>query len=180
MPPLLLPLLEALAPLLKKRDTWYILAIAMLCCLLGLERRRAAADEAALAQRPAVSDSAKVSTDLHEEKGKVTIVERFLPAPPATAACPDPKPQLAERQITREPSVIDRKTDTQTAHAEIPACPAAPPEPWREVDAILDPFAPSKLVGLGGSVTLKRHFVLGAGGRVDRGGEGHAFVGVRF
>jgi hypothetical protein len=180
MPPLLLPLLEALAPLLKKRDTWYILVIVMLACLLGLARRRAAADEAALAARPAISDSAKVATEVHEEKGKVTIVERFAPAAPATAACPSPRPQLVERDIVREPTVIDRQTQSETAHSERPACPAAPPRPWREAGVLLDPLAPTKLVGLDGSVTLWDRWVVGVGGRFDRGGEAHARLGVRF
>jgi hypothetical protein len=180
MPPLLLPLLEALAPLLKKRDTWYILVIVTLLCLLGVERRRAAADEAALAARPTVQDTAKVASDVHEEKGKVTITERYAPSPPASAACPNPQPQLLAREIVREPTVIDRKTESETAHSERPSCPAAAPAPWREASVLVDPTAGTKLVGLDGSITLWDRMVLGIGGRFDRGGEGHARVGVRF
>lgn len=171
--------LGALAPLLKKWETWVVLTLlVVLLYVLSLQRQLAAAN-AALAARPTVSDTAKTATDFHEEKGKVTIVERFLPAPAATVACPNPKLQLAERDTIREPSVIDRKTESENAHTEAPACPAALPAPWRYAGAVVDPFAPTKLVGLRGGVTLYNRVDLGVSARTQPNtitGD----VGIRF
>lgn len=178
--PLLVPVLQFFAPLFKRLDTYLVLLIVLLALAFNHARHRADAAEAALAARPAVSDTARKETDLHVERGKVTVVERFLPAPPASAACPDPKPQLAERVTTRDPSVIDRTTQAEQTHAEAPACPAAAAAPWRYAGVLADPTSASKLVGLYGGVTLKDRLDLGVGLRFSPHAEIQGQAGIRF
>jgi hypothetical protein len=171
MPPLLLDLL---APLLRKRDTWYLVVILVLLFFLVLARSALKAANAALAARPAVHTEAEQKVQVVRVAGPVKVETKTVYVPGTTQV------QYVERVVERAPVTTTTEKESEIVKDVRPACPPAPARPWREASVLVDPLATSKLVGLDGSVTLGDRLVLGAGGRIDRGGEGHARIGVRF
>lgn len=161
-------LVEAVAPLFKKRDTWYILLIVLLALAFDHARHRADAAEAVVDSRPKIETHIETKTVTVVKQGPERIVEKIV------------KGEIIERVVYKDASETTTGTERALDKNVTPACLPASAIPWREVSAAVDPTSTSKLVGLDGSVTLGGRFVLGAGGRFDRGGEGHARLGVRF
>lgn len=180
-----LSLLETLAPLLKRRDTYYFLAIAVLAFLLRQARATVKADAALLAERPKVEDKIEFKSDIDRKEGPVKIVRVYAPAPPAAAgACPSAPaaPVLLSETIERGPVETIAVKERAEEKTVTPACPA-PAEAddhWRSMGVMADPLSEHKLVGLYGGVTLKKRLDLLLGLRLEPRTEGSFQVGVRF
>jgi hypothetical protein len=170
MPPLslLAPVLEALAPLFKKRDTYYLLLIVLLALAFMHAKRRADGDELALAARPKVETRVDVHTVTKTVQGPERVVEKVV------------KGEVVERVVYKDQAVTTTEAQKDYDRTTAPACPAAAPAPWRYAGVLADPFAPTKLVGLRGGVTLWNRVDLGISGRFSPRAEGAAEVGVRF
>lgn len=159
---------EAVAPLFKKWQTWVLLVLLALAFYIYSLRAQLAAANAALAERPKVETHIETKTVTVVKQGPERIVEKVV------------KGEVVERVVYKDASETTTGTERALDKSVAPACLPAAPLPWREVSALVDPFSASKLVGLDGSATIGGRFVIGAGGRFDRGGEGHARLGVRF
>lgn len=149
----MLPLLELFAPLLKKRDTYYVAAIVVVSLFAWRSLTRARADEAALAARPKVETRIDVQTKTVTMQGPERIVEKVV------------KGEVVERIVYKDAATTTTGTEKEYDRTVAPACPAAPKAPWRYAGALVDPFAETKLVGLRGGVTLYDRVDLGLSAR---------------
>lgn len=159
--------LEALAPLLKKWQTWVVLVLAALILYIFSLRGQLAAANAALAARPKVETRVEVQTKTVTVQGPERIVEKIV------------KGDVVERVIYKEPATTTTEAQKDYDRTTAPACPSAAPAPWRYAGAVVDPLSTTKLVGVRGGVTLYNRLDLGASWR----SQPNAFAfeaGVRF
>lgn len=174
----MLPLLEAalptLLPLLKKRDTYYVAAIAVLTFCLWGALTRARGDENALAARPRVETKVKTNTKTVTVAGPERVETKTVYVPGTTQI------QYVDRVVEIGPATTTVTAEKDYDRSSTPSCPPAPVAPWRYVGVLADPFAPTKLVGVRGGVTLFNRLDLGLGARFSPRAEGQAEVSVRF
>jgi hypothetical protein len=121
-------------PLLLLEQAWehrtLILAtiLAFVLAFAARQSKTIATLRADLAARPLVQSHLESSESMHQEKGRVTIVRKYLPAPAATGSCPAAAPQLSEVSITRDPVETAIEKHSASDHIETPICeqPAGP------------------------------------------------------
>lgn len=174
MPLLLLlrPLGQALLPLLRKRDTYYVAAIVVLAVAAWSLRGKVRVLELTLATKATVveqkheSVDKDVKVDTRKEQGRVKIVREYVQVPGSCTST------LARETEEHEPVVTvigrteatDRKTDI--ARSETPACPQFAPRTWG-LGGGFDPRNRDR-----GSVTLSKSFgdlTVGLGHNVGAG-----------
>lgn len=124
---------ELLAPLLKKRDTWYLLIILVLLLLFRFEHAARKADDAALAARPAVHTETEQQLKVVRIAGPVHVETRtvYVPGKPGEV-------QYVDRIVTRDAVTTTTTKDSEMQRDVRPACPPAPRAPWRYAGATLD------------------------------------------
>jgi hypothetical protein len=149
-------LLDLLAPLLKKRDTWYLLVILVLALLLCALRARLKTDEAVIAARPAVHTEAEQQSHSVRVAGPVRVVTKTVYVPGTTQV------QYVERDIERGQTTTTTEKDSHVVKDVRPACPPAPRAPWRYAGVTVDPLNSFMPRALRGGVSLW--------GRLDVGG----------
>jgi hypothetical protein len=169
---LLQPLLEAFAPLLKKRDTYYVILIAILAIVIFFGQAKLKADETALAARPKVEIKTEQQVKTVRVAGPVRIESKEVKGPGDTV--------FIDRIIERGETTTTTQKDTQVDKTIAPACVAAAPAPWRYAGVMVDPLSSTKLVGARGGVTLWNRLDLGGSLRLDRGAQGAVEASVRF
>lgn len=111
---------EVLWPLAKKRDTWYILVIAVLAFAVWALRAELRTDKVALAARPAVETHVVTRT----VQGPERIVEKVV------------KGDVVERTVYKDPVT----TVTEASRDTHPACPDPLRPPTRYVGAGWSPL----------------------------------------
>lgn len=171
---LLIKVLPSLYPLLKKRDTYYVAAIAVLAFLLWRADVVGRNEAAALAARANVRTHAEVVTKTVRVAGPVHYDVKTVYVPGTKEI------QYVERVITRDPVTTTTVADRTLDRVVAPACAPAAPVPWRSAGVLLDPLATTKIVGLRGGVTLFRNFELGAAARFVPNPQIEGELGVRF
>lgn len=173
MPALLLPLLQALRPLLNKRDTYYIAAILVLALLLLGARRTVKADAAALAARPAIHMEADQQVKTVRVAGPVRVETKTVYVPGTTQI------QYVDRVVDTAPVTTTTEKESQVERDVRPACSAAAALPWRYLGLYTDSADASK-AGLRGGVTLWNTLDLGAGIVFSPRRAGRLEAAVRF
>jgi hypothetical protein len=123
---------ELLAPLLKKRDTWYLLVILALLLAFRLEHAARKVDEAVIAARPAVHTEAEQHVQIVRVSGPVRVETKTVYVPGTNQV------QYVERIAERGASTTTTQKESQVVKDVKPACPPAPRAPWRYVSAALD------------------------------------------
>lgn len=167
-------LLPSLLPLLKRRDTYYCLAIALLAFLLWQTKVTLGNDNAALAARANVTTHAQVQT-------KTVLVAGPVRTETKTVFVPGTKTiEYIDRVVLQEPATTTTETASVTDRAVTAACPAAAKAPWRSAGVLWDPAETSKVVGVRGALTLFKNFEIGAQARFAPRAEGALETSVRF
>lgn len=172
----MLPLLETLLPLLKKRDAAYIVIIIVLGAMVMTSGAHIKTLDAALAARP--------KTDTKVEMKVKTVVHTVTVQGPERVVEKITQGEVVERVVYRDApttTVVDEATGTEKEYARetAPACPASLPMPWRYAGAMVDPLSTTKLVGARGGITLYNRVDLGLSWR-SQPNAGALEVGVRF
>lgn len=140
-------LLDLLAPLLKKRDTYYIVAIIVLVLLFVGAKRRYVSDEAALAARPAVHETAEQQVKVVKVAGPVRVETRTVYKPGTTQVV------YVDRVVDSSPVTTTTEKQSEVVKDVKPACPAAPAARNRFVGVQTSPLN-QKAIGVEVGMTL--------------------------
>ncbi|MES2156155.1 MAG: hypothetical protein V4510_13555 [bacterium] len=161
-------LLKMFAPLLKKRDTYYVGAILVLGLLLWRTGAAWRGAEDALAARPKVVTRVDVQTHTVTVQGPERVVERVV------------KGEVVERVVYKDAATTTTEAQKDYDRTTTPACAPAAPLPWRYAGIMVDPSAPAPVVGLRGGVTFFDRLDLGVAGRFIPHPEAQGEVSLRF
>lgn len=131
MNPLLSSLLSALAPLFRKRDTWYIGCILLLVGVLWLAHLKLRAAELALATKPKVEYVKQIFEKTVTTAGPERVVEKIREIPGGE--------RIIERVVYRDTVKTETGTETKVDRKEEAACPPAASRK-RYVGLALDPL----------------------------------------
>ncbi len=167
-------------------------SLAIVCLVLGLllvaAGQRIKALDAALAARPATEDHVESKISTTQARGKIIVVRHYVPGacpPIQVSAVPHENsapvasaPILVDETIEEDPVVttVVKERDSEKTSTPI----STPPPKWRYAGVLADPFAPAKLVGLRGGITLYDRVDLGLGVRFWPRTETQAEVSLRF
>jgi hypothetical protein len=109
--------LEVFAPLLKKRDTWYLILIVLLALAFDHARKRADAAEAIIATRPSIHTEAEQKTQIVRVSGPVRYETKTVYVPGTTQI------QYVDRVVMRDPVTTTTEKETEVKRDVAPACP---------------------------------------------------------
>lgn len=148
-------LAEALAPLLKKWETWVVITlVVVLLYVLSLQRQLKDA-RAALAARPAVVTKVEQQVKTVTVAGPVRVETKTVYVPGTTQV------QYVDRVVERAPVTTTQQKETEADRSVTPACPAAAAPRWRYAGLTLDPDNGGVPMALRGGVTLWGRFDAG-------------------